>query len=306
MNLPKHQHWVPQFYLRYFSTPETRSAEEQQVWIFSKDEADDEAHITNVRKICGKRYLYTPLDKAGQRKWDLETKLEALESSMGQIWPGIADDFIDLSDDSMREGLSLFIAVMHLRNPEVRRDAERLHQQLVEAYEAMPMSSQGKPAIELIEVNDAIHEFNASGWHEYKAWGKNDHDRFFTHLIQREAIQIARILMKKRWSVVFSERQMFITSDRPVVLQHQTKEAFGFGTNDAIIWSPLSQTRLLIMDDLHSEPANQYYPLKHDYQGIFNYSTWRGCSRFLITGRPVAEVLSEIVACADAAEDGAA
>lgn len=30
----KHQHWVPQFYLRYFATPESRATKAPQVWIF--------------------------------------------------------------------------------------------------------------------------------------------------------------------------------------------------------------------------------------------------------------------------------
>jgi hypothetical protein len=39
LNRAKNQHWVPQFYLRHFATPETRGKDGAQVWIFSHDEA---------------------------------------------------------------------------------------------------------------------------------------------------------------------------------------------------------------------------------------------------------------------------
>jgi len=121
VNRPKHQHWVPQFYLRYFATLESRESDQTQVWIFSKEDTDGDETLTNVRNICGKRYLYSPIGDSGERLWHLEKKLENLETTMGVIWPAIAEDFIDLGDSNIRKALSLFVAVMHLRNPETRK-----------------------------------------------------------------------------------------------------------------------------------------------------------------------------------------
>lgn len=57
----------------------------------------------------------------------------------------------------------------------------------------------------------------------------------------------------------------------------------------------LGPKRMLLMDDMHHEPANQYYPLKDASAGSFNLTTWRNGSRFMITGRPVHSVLGEII-----------
>lgn len=62
-----------------------------------------------------------------------------------------------------------------------------------------------------------------------------------------------------------------------------------------MVMFPLGPKRMLVMDDMHHEPANQYYILKEAYVGSFNLTTWRNGSRFMITGRPVCSVLSEIV-----------
>ncbi len=108
--------------------------------------------------------------------------------------------------------------------------------------------------------------------------------------------------MKKRWSVVVAEIDTFITTDKPVVKQHKTKSSFGFRTEGVIVSFPLSPTRMLLMDDMHQEPANQYYPLHEGADGAFNFAMWQNGSRFMVTGRAVRDVLSEIVGWADAHE----
>ncbi len=127
MNRPKNQHWVPQFYLRHFATPETRDSDQAQAWIFSKDESDGEDTLTNIRNVCAKRYLYSPMGEAGDRVWDLESKLEGLETTMSSAWPALAVDHVDLGDKVLRKGLSLFVALMHLRNPDTLREIEDAH-----------------------------------------------------------------------------------------------------------------------------------------------------------------------------------
>lgn len=243
-------------------------------------------------------YLYTPKDRMGERVWHLENKLDKLETSLGLIWPDLADRFVDINDPALRKGLSLFVAVMHMRNPECRHSIERLHQQLVEFYRTAFVRPDGSPDITSLEVGGVTRELETQGWREYQAWGKNDHDRFFAHVVEAEAIVLAALLMKKRWSIVFSESDIFITSDMPVVLQHQFRETFGFGTQNSIVTFPLSPRRMLVMDDFHAEPAGQYYPLKPSNAGAFNYSIWSKSSRFMVTGRAVHDVLSEIMTLA--------
>lgn len=298
MNRPKRQHWVPEFYLRYFATAETRNKKIAKAWVFSKHEIDGEECLKSVREICGMNYLYTPKDEMGEIVWHLEDKLGDLETTLGLFWLDLANGFVDINDPVLRKGLSLFVAVMHLRNPECRQLIERLHQQLVEFFGTVPMRPDGSPAVNSLEVAGVTCELEAHGWHEYQAWGKNDHDRFFAHVVESAAIDLATLLMKKRWSIVFSESDIFITSDRPVVLQHQSRKTFGFGTQNSIVTFPLSPRRMLMMDDLHAEPAGQYYPLKPLNAGAFNYNIWSNSSRFMVTGRAVPNVLSEILASA--------
>lgn len=302
VNRPKHQHWVPQFYLNYFATPETRGSDQAQVNIFSKDDTDGDEKLTNVRNVCGKRYLLSPIGDSGERLWRLYEKIERLETMMGDIWPTIAEDFIDLGDPAIRKGLSLFVAIMHLQNFETRKIIERVYRELIELFERIPTKPDGTPKIDSIEISGVTHPLDSSGWHEYRKWGKNDHDHFFANIIESEAGRTSEMLMQKRWSIVMTERDVFVTTDKPVVLQHQSHPTFGIDTPGVIVSFPLGPKRLLIMDDMHHEPANQYYPLHKSAEGAFNLSLWRNGSRFMITGRPIHIVLFEIITWADAHE----
>jgi hypothetical protein len=244
--------------------------------------------------------LYSPVDKTGDRNWTLETKLQELECSYSKFWKRLANDFVDFGDDSIRKGVALFVSIMYLWHPDILKELPTIHQNTVRLFEKGLKRADGTPNVESIEINGEVHRIDTSGWRDYCSWGKNEHHQFFTNLIQSEAIYIAGLLMEKRWSVVFSEKPQFITSDKPVAKQHKTKQTFGFGTKGTIMSFPLSQTRLLVMDDMYDEPANQYYPLQERNLGAFNYGIWHNGSRFMISGRPIEQVLREIVTWADA------
>lgn len=270
-----------------------------KVWVFSKDEADGDETLTSIPSICAQRYLYSPLSEVGQRTWDLENQLSSLEHTLGGLWPSLAADCVDLSDPSVRKGVSLFVAVMHLRHPHTLIVVEEIHRSLVAFYEEMPRRPDGTPDVDSVEIGGAIYPLDASQWHAYRAWGRNDHHRFFTHLVRSEAVHLAEILLEKRWSMVASERDTFVTTDKPVGIQHQTETVFGLRTPGVIVSFPVSPTRLLVMDDMHHEPANQYYPLKASMSGAFNHHIWHNGSGLMITGRAISEALAELVGWAD-------
>ncbi len=294
-NRPKHQHWVPQFYLRYFATPETQGTQRPQVWIFSKNDADGDEKLTSVRNVCGRRYLYSPACGAGDRDWALDDLLNNLESSLSALWPMLAESEVALDDCHVRRAVALFLAVTYLRHPDIRAQVEIIHSNIVETFDRFPKKENGAPEIESIDINGRKYEISTEDWHQYRTWGQAEHDRFFADVVRSEATRIAEALLSKRWSVVIAEKETFITTDKPVCLQHPTQAKFGIETPGVMITFPLSPRRVLVMDDLHHEPANQYYQLSTGSGAAFNAVLWHGASRFLITGRPVSEVLEEMV-----------
>ncbi|MBE7525973.1 DUF4238 domain-containing protein [candidate division WWE3 bacterium] len=299
----KHQHWVPQFYLRYFATPESRDTKHPKVWIFSKESKDENDSLTSIRNVCGKNYLYSPQQLDGDRSWALEDKLNDVETLLGPIWSDLATNFVALEDEQIRQSLALFVSITHMRHPDMRNTVENLHGKLINFYETTPVYPDGTPMIESIEFRNRSYKFDTTDWHTYRSHGRDGHDRTFAELVQSETGMMAKHLMTKRWSMLFSSSNVFVTSDKPVALSHMTRERYGYGTMDTIITFPISPSRVLVMDDLHSEPANQYHRIIESNIGAVNMAIWQGARRFLITGRPIPEVLSELIAFTDNKND---
>ncbi|MEM7761163.1 MAG: DUF4238 domain-containing protein [Cyanobacteria bacterium P01_A01_bin.40] len=142
MNFPKNQHWNPKVYLQYFTIPETRDKNVQKTWIFFKEEDENllinEPIEKNIDKICTKKYLYSPVDKKGERDFSLESKFDSLETLIGQIWQKVAEDFVDFANNrSLRKIVALFISTMYLRNLDTLTQITDLHRQMVDFFSAI-------------------------------------------------------------------------------------------------------------------------------------------------------------------------
>ena len=298
-NRPKNQHWVPQFYLRQFATPATREKDEAQVWMFSNQHRDGDERLTNIKNVCTRRYLYSPLDDSGQRIWALEQKLADLEAHLASFWPSLASELMDVGQPDIRKLIALFVSVMHLRGPDTLHAIEDIHRRLASLCEAAPKTPDGIPNVQVVAASGETQPFAPGAWEQYRTAGANDHKRFFARMIQSEAVRIAERLIQKRWCTLLAEEDAFVTSDHPVSVQHQSRDVFGVGTPGSIVIFPLTPRRLLVMDDRHEEPPNQYYSLDHNSVGPLNGLIWRN-GRLLLTGRPIPDVLAELVSADDA------
>jgi hypothetical protein len=268
-NRSKHQHWVPQFYLNYFATPETRDTNGEQVWIIDKASDSRESKLTSVRNVCGKRYLYSPKNVNGQRDWSLDEKLNGIESDLGLIWPSLCEDTPSLTDTEIRDQLALFVAITHLRNLEIFNLHDRTIKLRNRLYGPLP-AGRIKPG-----GPDAT-----------------DAGRMFTQMLILQTEQIAKKFSDMNWAMLLADEDIFITTDRPVGFLHRTLHKAGPGTKGAISLFPISPRRLLVMSDGGSWDG--YARLPAADAGMFNRALWQSAVRFAITGRSVEEVLQEI------------
>lgn len=301
MNKPKRQHWVPRFYLKEFATPESKNKKNPQVWIFSRTVG--EPAKVNIKDIAVKKYLYSPENEKGERCWNTEDKLADLESMISKIWPKVANDFVDLSDGSIRKGISLFLATMILRHPKNLSEYREIQDKMIALFDDGPKDEFGHPALESFEINGVVRQVDTSDWEKYSNPTEYDYSKFFVDQITSDAHTIAKLLMKKRWSIVFSEKPCFITTDSPVTMFNQQKNTFGIDTKGTFINFPISPTRVLLMDDRFEEPHSQYYPLKSVGAGPANMTAWQDAHNFMITGRHPDEVCEEMLTFDGAYED---
>lgn len=301
MSKPKKQHWVPRFYLKEFSTDESHSKKESQVWIFSKNKGDPK--IVNIKDVAAKRYLYSPKDENGDRSWKMEEELASLEGLISQIWPTFANGYLDLNNQSYRKIISLFLATLYWRHPKRLPEQEKMQNWFIDFYEKnLPKDKNGKPVTCQFSTPKGDFILDPSDWDNYSNPTQYDKEKFFVDTIKDLSMDVVEVFMNKRWSVIFSETKQFITTDNPLVISNRIMgevKNYGLNTKGTTITFPISPTRVLIMDDLFDEQHSQYYPLQEDGSDI-NILLWVDAHQFMISHRNPDEVNYEMIKYVDA------
>jgi len=194
---------------------------------------------------------------------------------------------ISLESEAMRKFVSLLTAVMYLRNPAEFERTKVMHREIVEMYSRLPEL----PTV--FEHNGKRYPLDTSKWPEYRDASEDDLKRHWIQSVS-SAGWLAERLMKMRWAVVFSERPVFITSDRPVAIVHPSGRFRGLDDPDTNIFFPLSPTRVLVMDNRHGEPDGHYYPLKTG-PGSFNIAMWQNVLEHMYSHRHPDIVSAEMI-----------
>jgi hypothetical protein len=293
MSSPKRHHWIPQFYLRWFATPESLGSKNPRVYIFHRREG--EPTQVAVSRIAVQKYLYSPFTDGSGRDFRREIDLAKLDGLLSRIWPALACDFVDLASRPVRQAISLFMATLFLRHPYTFARQRQGRRQLIKFVESAPKDIAGLPDIQWLEIGSDRTRvpFDKAKWRVFKNTCYNDEHWFFVDMIQAEAIEIAERLMRKRWSMVFMDEPLIVTSDNPFFVMDPDKKRHQILGEDAKLMFPVSPTRVLCFANL-AEPDSQYYKVAGDQAGLYNFFTWVNTDDFLISPRNTDQVLLEI------------
>jgi hypothetical protein len=280
-------HWVAQSYLKAFAA----DGNGRRIWRFSRNEGEPE--LKRIDKVAVKFHLYAPLGPDGRRNDALEKKLADLERFYGDpIWKIVCTDFPDFSSRPLRQMVALMAAVTLLRTPQQFEFWKSMHRQFIDFFDR----HEGLP--DAVVVNGRRVELDASSWPVYRDATEEDMKKAWNEWLG-EAAGIAKYFLKMRWAVLISDEPVFITSDNPVLVGDTLGPHRGLEHPDAMVTFPLSPTRVPIMDNRHSEPDAQFYPLKHDPASI-NMLIWRNAIEHMFASRDPHEVCAEMIADANA------
>lgn len=282
--LTKRCHWVPQAYLRAFAADDQR----RKIWRFSKDSGDPE--LKPIEKVAVSFYLYVPCDPdTGLRDDSFERKLSELEQWFADpVWLSLQSEMLDLSWEPLRQMVSLLVATMMLRNPRHFELYKQLHRRVCDEIE-----SRGEIPHAFV-YKDRTYRVDSASWPAYRDATVNDLKRNWIKDMHGAA-DFASQLMRMRWSMLFAEEPVFITSDAPVTFVHPSLRFRGIANPQTSLLFPISPTRLLCMDNLMNEPHNQYYPLQGS-GAAQNLLLWRNSIEHMFSHRHTDEVCRSIVA----------
>lgn len=287
VQITKRCHWVPQSYLKGFAADPKR----EKIWRLGKDAGDPE--LKPIDKVAVRFHLYVPRDaESGRRDDAFEKKLSELEQWFDSvIWRRLQTDMLDLSDPAVRKMVALLVATMYLRNPQQLELYKRIHRQTVD------MIAEAGQVPESFEYKGKVRPLDVDSWPAYRDASEDDLKRAWIADMNGAASHATK-LMSLRWSVVCAPEPVFITTDAPVTFIHPSLEFRGINNPETCIMFPISPTRMLHLDHLHDQPANQYYPLKDDGSAA-NVLLWRNALEYMFSHRPTDEVCAAIVADAE-------
>ncbi|MBK8067526.1 MAG: DUF4238 domain-containing protein [Rhodanobacteraceae bacterium] len=259
----KNQHWVPQFYLRYFATPETSSSRYPNVRVWNKQKNSLLENPVGVKDICGQRYLYSPEDNAGARDWSLEQYLGLLEQGAGVVWHPLLEGTLGLRMKRCAPFVAKFIAIFHLRNVWLYRTIDHAMELRDKLY--------GPPSRESLASRRAnFPDPTHAG-------------RFFVHTIIKKTQSIANHLQAKPWFVVRADEPVFLTSDMPVVFTLKSPVRRG----SELIF-PLSPKHVLCTYGAGVQPESYVASCPQGFPEVVGYFMEQQALRFVIASTPEA------------------
>ena len=281
MQKTKRCHWVAQAYLRAFAADQ----DQRKIWRLSKEAGDPQ--LKPIEKVAVKFHLYAPLKANGTRDDSLERKLGNLERFFGDpIWHTVCNGFPDYGWEPLRKMVALLASVSYLRTPLNFEKWNTFHHQMVGFIAA------GERLPDYFIVNDAKVPVDHDSWSSFRDANQEDlKANWHDHI--SEAGWLAELLLKLRWTVIFCDQPVFITSDNPVMVAHPSMKFRGFKDPESIVIFPLSPTRVLLLDHRHSEPDARYYPLAH-HPGITNGLIWRNAIDHMFSPRHPDIICAEI------------
>jgi len=214
-----HQHYVPQFLLKIFTTA-TRN---RQIWVFDKH--DEKQFKTSVRNVANQQGFYDyVIDGARQ---SLDPALQRLETAVAEDIRSLVQHRVLPSNIETRTRLAVFVSVQNLRTDAARQQYRHLGESLRQAIEHrggpgaaafMPYSTPEESYAQAIKMIPSLSRSAAS------------------HILQKSWILYST-----------TSRHPFYISDNPVTLdntlnQHELKGTLGLAVPGIEIYLPVSDT----------------------------------------------------------------
>ena len=241
-------HWLPQFYLREFAIPGFTRKQDAKIWVTDLD--SETCSIQKIQNVAQEAHFYSFVDAKGKPSRRIDDKLTDLEDRASRAFRIIAKGSADLNKCSaMKHLLALFLATTLLRTPDQQRKTVKQHQQLRQRFNNAPKSSSGRPLVGYVFQGTLWVPLDTSDYHE---WNKDDEEtlkRLFSEQIEVLGKPLADQLFLKRWIIFQTDQPMFFTSDAPLVKIDDKGVPCGINSRDAMIFFPISPSRLLYMED---------------------------------------------------------
>jgi len=288
--IKRKNHWVPRFYLKYFSIIGTDNTNNPKINVFSKKM--NQSFVRAINDIPVNNFLYCPIDDKGFRNDDAENLLSEVESFIAKIWIDFATKYVDFKSKGIRKAILIFIISMYLRNITQLHRLRSIKDFFINIFRQIPKDQNGNPMVDRISTNYYCIDIDRTHYQEYINPPYDIEHEMFVDSIFSNTFEYVELFIDKKWSILESEKSRFITTDNPVTFYNKTTNNFGLATAGTIILFPLSPKFLLMIHDYDNILDNRYYTVESHIK--YNKLLWNNANDFIFSNGNIDEVVSEI------------
>lgn len=280
-NEPKRHHYIPQFFLKYFSE------DQKNLWLF--DRVKKEYRLQGTRKIASENKFYTYTVKGKEE--NLEDLFGTIE---GQAKP-ILEKLFEKKDITMQEkaDLSMFLAALRVRIPDFKKWTEESGEKMYKKFNKFTFSNReyvenlikksGKQ-VSKKEIDDLI-DFATDESRYYVKFPPG----YWIGTMLKLSVDLADIFIDSNWDIYhFNRKFALVVSDNPVVLvppkNYNPFYGYGLATSGTVKVVPLSSNVCLVSKELTRNPEIVHKDwVKKDLSKWFNKIVATNSDRFVFS-----------------------
>jgi hypothetical protein len=250
-NQPKRHHYIPQFFLKYFS--------QDQANLWSFDRVKKEYRYQDTRKIASENKFYT---------YTVKGKEENLEDLFGMI-EGMAkpilDKLLQKTNITMQEkaDFSMFLAALRVRIPDFKKWSEEGGEKMYKKYNKIVFSNR-KYVEEMIKKSGKtvskkeVDELIDFATNESRYTVKFP-PGYWIGTMLKLSLDVANIFIDSNWDIYhFNKQYALVTSDNPVVLvppkNYHPFYGYGLATPGTVKVISISSSVCLVAKELTRTP----------------------------------------------------
>jgi hypothetical protein len=245
------QHYIPQFYLREFTDPETPNGYEPYVWKYEHE--SKKWKKKSPKNIASKPDFYSFVDQKGKRRDEIEKGLSIIEGKTASIYRNKIYNGQYLSNQE-KATIAEFIAFMVTRVPKfhnlIDSSVSELTTRMMEMYKTRPEAAKKfKEEYERDIGKKLPEEFDESRLDPSKY--KINASKSFILKMMVSLTEIAKIIFNMSWTFLHTTgKAWFITSDNPFSMRNPKSNSplYGHGlmSQDIEVTIPLSKQICLL------------------------------------------------------------
>lgn len=244
INIPRNHHWVPQFYLKYF-TP-APNTERPRIYVTNKDAAYKSGTLLSktekILDVASSKDMYNGITLDGALEPSLERWLGGIEKEAGEVWRRLFEtNSLDISFDSRdRLIISAFLAAQHLRVPRMIGVVEHALRGTEKEIDIENLTD-----LDVEKVHKAVEAIDT---HLGESKVNINFRKDFREMIPDALLWVQGILADMKWSMLVFERADLVTSDSPLyVINGNDFCAWALGKPESLVYFPMTRKHVLVL-----------------------------------------------------------